>query len=154
VTESRVHCPYKEVWIMKRAEKAPIYKVINVDGRYEREHRVRAEKALGKPLPPGARVHHVDGSTSGGPLVICQNQAYHRLLHRRQLALTTSGHANYEYCWYCRTWDAPEAMAIGYRKTGQVGKRWVNHRACRARYQRQRYAQRRDFVTRTRPGAP
>jgi hypothetical protein len=47
-------------------------------------HRRRAEKALGKPLPPGAEVHHADGSMrDDAPLVICQDRAYHMLLHKR-----------------------------------------------------------------------
>jgi hypothetical protein len=47
-------------------------------------HRRRAEIALGKPLPKGAEVHHLDGSTSdAAPLVICQDRAYHMLLHKR-----------------------------------------------------------------------
>jgi hypothetical protein len=51
----------------------------------ERVHRLRAEAALGKPLPVGAQVHHADGSKRGdAPLVICQDQAYHYLLHRRK----------------------------------------------------------------------
>ena len=51
----------------------------------KRLHVLRAEKALGHPLPKGAVVHHVDGDV-GNPnarLVICQDQAYHLLLHRR-----------------------------------------------------------------------
>lgn len=48
-----------------------------------RLHRVRAERALGKPLPLGAVVHHADGSKDDdAPLVICQDETYHRLLHR------------------------------------------------------------------------
>lgn len=47
-------------------------------------HRRRAEQALGKPLPPGVEVHHADGSKADdAPLVICQDRAYHMLLHQR-----------------------------------------------------------------------
>lgn len=45
-------------------------------------HRLRAERALGRPLPRGVEVHHVDGTKStDSPLVICQDRAYHMLLH-------------------------------------------------------------------------
>lgn len=53
-------------------------------GRLEQLHRLRAALALGKPLPPTAIVHHADGSRADdAPLVICQDRAYHNLLHAR-----------------------------------------------------------------------
>ena len=56
------------------------------NGKWEYEHRLVAEKALGKPLPPDAVIHHVDGdSMNNRPsnLVVCPDQGYHRLLHIR-----------------------------------------------------------------------
>lgn len=50
---------------------------------YVYEHILIAEKALGKYLPPGAVVHHVNGTRDSGPLVICQDDTYHKLLHKR-----------------------------------------------------------------------
>jgi HNH endonuclease len=57
---------------------------------YVMEHTLVAERALGHYLPTGAVVHHVDGNKWNNTptnLVICQDQAYHVLLHKRQRAL-------------------------------------------------------------------
>jgi hypothetical protein len=57
---------------------------------YVREHVLVAERALGKFLPPGAMVHHVNevkADNRGANLVICENHAYHQLLHRRMRKL-------------------------------------------------------------------
>ena len=53
-------------------------------------YRQIAERALGKPLPAGAEVHHLNGDPSDnrpGNLVICQDAEYHDLLHRRMREL-------------------------------------------------------------------
>lgn len=58
------------------------------------EHVLVAERALGKPLPAGAEVHHVDGSggnNARGNLVICQDKAYHKLLHFRERIVRIGG---------------------------------------------------------------
>lgn len=60
------------------------------NGRYKMEHVILAEKALGKSLPKKAVVHHmnenpIDNHTPFN-LVICPDQAYHFLLHRRMRA--------------------------------------------------------------------
>lgn len=66
-------------------------------------HIARAEKALGKPLPPNAKVHHADGTKNPyGPLVICQDQAYHLLLHVRMRVKAAGGDPNTDrICHYC-----------------------------------------------------
>lgn len=58
----------------------------NRSGTVHYEHRIIAEKALGRPLPKGAHVHHVNKKPwDNRPenLVLCPNYAYHKLLHMR-----------------------------------------------------------------------
>jgi hypothetical protein len=82
---------------------------------YVYEHILVAEQALGKPLPPGAEVHHVDvdcGNNEGTNLVICQDDAYHKLLHQRMRALRACGHADWLKCKFCKQYDAPENLYV------------------------------------------
>lgn len=69
------------------------------------EHRVIAETVIGKPLPRSVVVHHVDGNRSNNAhsnLVICQNQAYHALLHRRARVVRAGGNPELQcFCWEC-----------------------------------------------------
>ena len=69
-----------------------------------RLHILRAERAPGKSLPPGAVVHHADGSKGDhAQLVICQDQAYHMLLHARMRLRTAGGNPNTDArCSRCR----------------------------------------------------
>lgn len=63
------------------------YREFCIDGRKVTEHVLRAEKALGKRLPPKAVVHHMNGNKLDNftpfNLVVCPDQAYHLLLHKR-----------------------------------------------------------------------
>jgi hypothetical protein len=89
---------------------------------YVYEHILLAEKALGKPLPPKAIVHHANGSKNYGLLVICPNQKYHALLHYRMRALKECGYATWVKCRYCKKWDKPSNIFVcknlnsGYHK--------------------------------------
>jgi hypothetical protein len=66
------------------------YWQMTINGRITLRHILIAEKALGRRLPNGAVVHHVDedkSNDSNRNLVICENQSYHLLLHARIRAL-------------------------------------------------------------------
>jgi hypothetical protein len=62
------------------------YVLISVSGKRKYERIYLAEKALGRSLPKGAHVHHVNGNKSDnspGNLVVCHNALYHALIARR-----------------------------------------------------------------------
>lgn len=69
------------------------------------EHVLVAEAALGKHLPAGAEVHHVDGdgrNNANRNLVICQDKAYHKLLHWRERVIKRGGDPNVgQFCSEC-----------------------------------------------------
>ncbi len=70
------------------------------------EHVLIVEQALGKPIPKGAQVHHVDGNKANnqrGNLVLCQDIAYHKLLHARMRVRDAGGNPNTQkICSFCR----------------------------------------------------
>lgn len=69
-------------------------------------HIVVAERALGKPLPRGAVVHHVNGDPGDNRptnLVICQDTEYHWVLHVRERVLAAGGNPDTDkVCSRCR----------------------------------------------------
>jgi len=74
------------------------------------EHILAAEKAIGKSLPKGAVVHHVNENKSDNRnenLVICENTIYHHLLHARKRAYDATGNADSKKCCCCKQWDLP-----------------------------------------------
>jgi len=71
-----------------------------------RDHIIVAEQALGRPLPRGVIVHHFNRQirdSRNANLVICQDQAYHTLLHARQRVKDAGGNPNTDkICHRCR----------------------------------------------------
>ena len=116
---------------------------INADGyivfsrkyKFKYEHIEKAEKALGKMLPKGAQVHHVDENKSNNEntnLVICGSQKYHRLLHRRTRAYMSCGNAGHVRCRHCHVYEDPSLLV-------KDGPRSYSHRECRSLHRRSRY---------------
>jgi hypothetical protein len=102
--------------------------------RGQEVQRIVAEKALGKPLPDGAEVHHVDGNGRNNDpsnLVICPDKSYHRLLHVRTAAFEACGNANYRKCSFCQQYDNSSNMRVN---------RSAHHVQCKTVYEYNRRA--------------
>jgi hypothetical protein len=99
-----------------------------------RTHITIAEKVLGKKLPPKAVVHHVDSditNNANSNLVICENNKYHLLIHRRTRAYYGCGNASWRKCWLCQQWDDPNNLYIS--PYGQA-----QHRDCKREYDKRK----------------
>lgn len=98
------------------------------------EHVLIAERALGKPLPPRAQVHHVDGdrrNNTPSNLVICQSQSYHSLLHVRMKTIRAGGDPNTDQvCGACGMVKPLAAFSLNARN--QATGRTSQCRACAA----------------------
>lgn len=98
---------------------------------YISETRLICEKALGKLFPSESPVHHVDEKpdhNTNSNLVLCNDNAYHKLLHMRARALEISGHANWRICNYCHEYDDPTNLLI-FKKA-------VFHQRCSNKYRK------------------
>jgi hypothetical protein len=107
------------------------YRVTTVNGKKLRDHITVVEKILGKPLPPKACIHHINEDRSDNRpenLVVCQDQKYHMLIHRRMRALEKCGNANWMPCVRCHNYDDPTNMRIYTDKR----RGWItaSHKSC------------------------
>lgn len=96
-------------------------------GRRVSPHVAVVERVLGKHLPVGAEVHHVDENPLNNDpcnLVVCPSAAYHKLLHQRQRAFDACGNYHWRRCHICKQYDAPENLWVSRKK--------AHHRVCDA----------------------
>jgi len=101
------------------------------------EHIIIAETVLGKHLPKGACIHHINGDPGDNRpenLVICQDVKYHNLLHRRARALAACGDPHALRCGICSKYDRQEDI-LGATKSSS----WW-HRSCAAERFQANYA--------------
>jgi HNH endonuclease len=118
------------------------YRVHGSNGKRIAEHRLIVERILGKPLPPGAVVHHVDENRLNNDpanLVVCPSNKYHQLIHQRMNAYAATGNPNWRKCPYCGKYDDPANMRS--EKSGRCV-----HRECSAAARRIATAKRRNRV--------
>ena len=92
------------------------------------------EKILGRILPLSAIVHHNNGKrkdNSPSNFVVCQDQNYHNLLHRRERAFKACGHACWRKCHHCKQYDDPSNLLSVQGR--------FHHKDCETRYKHERY---------------
>lgn len=100
-----------------------------VDGVRKFDHVRIVERVLGRALPLGAVIHHVNEIRSDNRnknLVLCPDRAYHNLLHARMAALDNCGNPNWRPCRVCRKYDALENLRV--YPNGTTTSYW--HRLC------------------------
>lgn len=103
--------------------------------RYVYEHILVVERATGIRIKSPHEIHHVNedkADNRNSNLVVCEDKAYHALLHRRARALQACGNANFKKCRYCKRWCDPSKLTNGSRQS------W--HPRCNRKYQRERLA--------------
>ena len=75
-------------------------------GSFVKEHTIIAERAVGHPLPATVHVHHFDfdeSNNANSNLVICQDSAYHMILHARQRIKAAGGNPDTQLmCLSCK----------------------------------------------------
>jgi len=103
-----------------------------------KEHIIIAEKALGRSIPVGAVVHHLDGGKKNrdGNLCILQDQSTHLIIHQRMAAKAACGNPDWRKCPYCQKYGDPETMNHnkGCVKRGRRSNGYYSHTGCFTKY--------------------
>jgi len=108
-----------------------------------REHVLIGERALGKLLPRGVVMHHFPSNGNSTHLVICQDHAYHMLLHVRHRSFIACGDPNWRKCQYCNEYDDQNNL---YVHKDAAGRMHYRHRSCWNAYQRERRSWREERI--------
>jgi hypothetical protein len=89
------------------------YVAIGIGAAKKQEHVLIVEMVLGRTLPRGVEVHHVNEIKTDNRnenFVVCQDRAYHNLIHMRTKAHDACGNASYRKCVHCKSYDDPVNM--------------------------------------------
>lgn len=102
---------------------------------------LKIERLLGHELQKGVEIHHIDDNPSNDTnsnLVVCENRAYHRLLHFRQRILSAGGDPDKDrICTKCG--QVKEKENFYFHKSGrQIGNAQSYCKACSLAYKRKR----------------
>lgn len=94
---------------------------------YVYEHIIIIEQILGKPLNSPHCVHHINGIKSDNlhsNLIVCENEAYHKILHKRQRSIKATGSPHYRHCWDCKTWKHKSSFGVGQKRCLACTNKW------------------------------
>jgi hypothetical protein len=116
--------------------------VWRVGGGGDLEHRVIVARVLGHPIPAGVEIHHVNGDRRDNRhsnLVVCQDKAYHKLLHVRARIKAAGGNPNTDaVCGRCG--QAKPLEAFSRTKLKKSTGRQSVCKPCHEMYRRERKA--------------
>lgn len=77
------------------------------------------EHALGKELGPNVVIHHWNEDKTDNRhenLLVCQDRAYHNLIHARMAAYDACGNSNWRRCRHCGNYDDPTNLRVYQRE--------------------------------------
>jgi hypothetical protein len=97
------------------------------NNNYVRRSVLIVEKSLGRFIPKTSVVHHADedkGNDYPSNLVLCENDNYHKLLHKRKRAYESCGHSSWLKCDICHRYDEPKNLYVDIKNSNK----W--HSAC------------------------
>ena len=112
---------YKEI-------KKPEHNRSHTNG-YVYAHIIIVEEVLGKSLIIPHCVHHINGKKSDNShsnLIICEDDAYHKILHKRQRSIKVTGSPHYHHCWDCNTWKHKDFFGVSHKRCSACIRKWWN----------------------------
>jgi ribosomal protein L24E len=107
---------------------------------YVHEHVLVMEKLIGRCLTQKERVHHINEVKNDNcpeNLLLCANEAAHRVIHRQLRAIQATGHINWRTCMFCKEYDDPTNMKEVVRSDSKTPR--LFHNECRNKYRKQQY---------------
>ena len=102
----------------------PRYSRIKIKGKMELYHRSIIEKILGKQLSDSCVVHHRDRNRHNNVnsnFIVCEDQLYHALIHKREDAYRATGNPNQRKCELCKQYDLISNMRTRFRYGNHKG---------------------------------